>query len=112
MKQTLTELSPLERMIQQQVIDRGIRDERVLAAMRSVPREKFFPEESRHEAYADRAAPIGHGQTISQPYMVALMTQRLDVRPEHNACWNWAPAAGTRPRSWPSWPARFTRSSG
>jgi len=70
-------------MIQQQVIDRGIRDERVLGALRSVPREKFFPEEARREAYADRAAPIGHGQMISQPYMVALMTHRLDVHPDH-----------------------------
>jgi protein-L-isoaspartate(D-aspartate) O-methyltransferase len=73
----------MDRMIQQQVIERGIRDERVVGAMRSVPREKFFLRESRREAYADRATPIGHGQTISQPYMVALMTQRLDVHPEH-----------------------------
>ena len=79
----LTELSPLERMIQQQVIERGIRDERLIAALRSVPREKFFREDVRNEAYAGRAAPIGHGQTISEPYIVALMTHRLDVRPEH-----------------------------
>ena len=75
--------SSLERMIQQQVVERGIRDERVLDALRSVPREQFFQEDSRHAAFADRAAPIGHGQMISQPYMVALMTQRLDLRPEH-----------------------------
>jgi protein-L-isoaspartate(D-aspartate) O-methyltransferase len=75
--------SPMERMIQQQMIDRGIRDERLLAALRSVPREPFFPDDAREEAYADRATPIGHGQTISQPYMVALMTQRLDVRDGH-----------------------------
>lgn len=79
----LTELSPLERMIQQQVVERGIRDERVLSALRSIPREKFFLRENLTEAYADRAAPIGHGQMISQPYMVALMTSRLDLRPEH-----------------------------
>ena len=78
-----TKLSPMERMIQQQVVDRGIRDERVLAAMRAVPREKFFADDIRNEAYADRSAPIGHGQTISQPYMVALMTQRLDVQSAH-----------------------------
>jgi protein-L-isoaspartate(D-aspartate) O-methyltransferase len=48
-----------------------------------VPREKFFPDDSRQAAYADRAAPIGHGQMISQPYMVALMTHRLDVQPKH-----------------------------
>src|SRR5436309_8968548 len=81
--QKVTELSPLERMIQQQVVERGIRDERVLDALRGVPREQFFQEESKQSAFADRAAPIGHGQTISQPYMVALMSQRLDLRPQH-----------------------------
>ncbi len=70
-------------MIRQQIIERGIRDERVIEAMRGVPREKFFLADSRDTAYADRAAPIGHGQTISQPYMVALMTARLQVGPEH-----------------------------
>ena len=77
----LKEPTRQETMIQQQVIERGIRDPRVLAAMRSVQRERFFPPGSKDEAYADRAAPIGHGQTISQPYMVALMTQRLNVSP-------------------------------
>jgi protein-L-isoaspartate(D-aspartate) O-methyltransferase len=77
----LKELTRQETMIQQQVVERGIRDARVLAALRSVQREKFFPPGSKDEAYADRAAPIGHGQTISQPYMVALMTQRLSVSP-------------------------------
>src|SRR2546430_14296721 len=72
-----------ETMIQQQVVERGIRDERVLSALRTVPRDKFFPAGSKDEAFADRAAPIGHGQTISQPYMVALMTQRLAVEPHH-----------------------------
>lgn len=70
-------------MIQQQVIDRGIRDERVLAALRFVPREQFFVSESRKDVYADRPAPIGHGQTISTMHIVALMTERLEVRPEH-----------------------------
>src|SRR5262245_5025916 len=79
----LAQESALEWMIQTQVIDRGIRDERVLSALRSVARDKFFPTETREEAFADRAAPIGHGQTISQPYIVALMTQRLDVQPHH-----------------------------
>jgi protein-L-isoaspartate(D-aspartate) O-methyltransferase len=65
------------------VVERGIADERVLAALRAVPRERFFPEESRKHAYADRAASIGYGQTISQPYMVALMSQRLDPQPAH-----------------------------
>src|SRR5947207_938236 len=75
--------SRLERMIRQQIIDRGITDERVIAALRAVPREKFFQQDLANEAYADRAAPIGHGQTISQPYMVALMTERLEVKPQH-----------------------------
>jgi len=79
----LTELSPLERMIQQQVVERGITDERLFSAWRGVPRERFFRPDTRSEAYAGRATPIGHGQTISEPYIVALMTHRLDVRPEH-----------------------------
>jgi protein-L-isoaspartate(D-aspartate) O-methyltransferase len=79
----LTELSPLERMIQQQVIERGIREPRVLDALRAVPRERFFPESSRGQAYADTTAPIGHGQTISTPHIVALMSERLRLGPEH-----------------------------
>ena len=70
-------------MIQQQVVERGITDERVIAAMRDIPRERFFRPDTKSEAYAGRATPIGHGQTISEPYIVALMTHRLDVRPEH-----------------------------
>ena len=77
------EMSPQELMIRQQIIERGIQDEKVIGALRSVPREKFFMAESRESAYADRAAPIGHGQTISQPYMVALMTARLQIGSEH-----------------------------
>jgi protein-L-isoaspartate(D-aspartate) O-methyltransferase len=76
----LQEQSPLERMIRQQVVERGIRDERLLSALRAVPRERFFPEDVRDEAFAARPAPIGHGQTISEPYIVALMTHRLQVR--------------------------------
>src|SRR5687768_2159943 len=82
-QQKLVDWSPLERMIQQQVVERGIRDERVLEALRSVPRDRFFSEGAQGEAYADRAAPIGLGQSISKPYMVALMTLHLDVKPEH-----------------------------
>src|SRR4051812_3124188 len=68
----------LEQMIRQQVVARGITEPRVLQALRAVPRGRFFSPDSAGEAYADRAAPIGHGQTISQPYMVALMTERLE----------------------------------
>src|SRR5262245_46718785 len=83
MSEVAAESGRLEQMIRQQVVERGITDPRVLDALRAVPREKFFNEDLAREAYADRAAPIGHGQTISQPYMVALMTERLDVKPEH-----------------------------
>jgi len=74
---------PLERMIRQQIVERGLTDARLLEALRSVPREPFFPDEGRADAHADRASPLGHGQTISQPYVVALMTDRLDVQPHH-----------------------------
>lgn len=70
-------------MIQTQLIRRGIQDPRVIEALRAVPRDRFFPESIRHEAYSDQAAPIGHGQTISQPYIVGLMTNVLDVQPNH-----------------------------
>jgi protein-L-isoaspartate(D-aspartate) O-methyltransferase len=65
-------------MVELQVRARGIRDERVLAAMEKVPRHLFVPENMRREAYDDRPLPIGDGQTISQPYIVALMTDLLD----------------------------------
>lgn len=60
---------------------RGIRDERVLAAMRTVPRHEFVPEDVRYSAYEDRPLPIGHGQTISQPFIVAFMTEQLKPQP-------------------------------
>lgn len=77
------EITPQELMIRQQIIERGITDERILAALRAIPREKFFLPDVRDSAYADRAAPIGHDQTISQPYMVALMTARLQLADTH-----------------------------
>ena len=61
----------------------GIREPRVLAAMSRVRRDAFVPDDWREAAYEDRALPIGEGQTISQPYVVARMTELLDVRPEH-----------------------------
>jgi protein-L-isoaspartate(D-aspartate) O-methyltransferase len=76
----LSEMNAQERMIRQQIMDRGISDPRVIEALRAVPRDKFFLPDARGAAFADRASPIGHGQTISQPYMVALMTARLDVQ--------------------------------
>ncbi len=72
-----------ERMVEEQLRARGIRDERVLAAMAKVPRHLFVPEEIRASAYEDRALPIGYGQTISQPYIVAVMLEMLDVHDDH-----------------------------
>lgn len=63
------------------VLGRDHIDTRVLAAMRRVPREQFVPDENRALAYGDHPLPIGHGQTISQPFIVALMTDLLDVQP-------------------------------
>ena len=68
-------------MVRNQIASRGVRDERVLEAMRSVPRHEFMPEEQRSRAYDDRPLPIGHGQTISQPYIVAAMTALADLQP-------------------------------
>jgi len=68
-----------ERMVVDQLIGRNIRDERVLNAMRTVPRHAFVTGDYRHLAYSDGPLPIGEGQTISQPYIVALMTQLLSL---------------------------------
>ena len=62
------------------IIKRGVRSANLLAAMRKVPRHLFVPEENRHWAYSDAALRIGHGQTISQPYMVAAMTDALQLK--------------------------------
>jgi protein-L-isoaspartate(D-aspartate) O-methyltransferase len=67
------------RMVEDQLRARDIVDERVLDAMERVPRELFVPEGERHRAYADAALPIGHGQTISQPYMVARIAEVLGL---------------------------------
>ncbi len=68
-----------EQMVAQQIASRGVRDERTLAAMRAVPRHLFVPPEVAAQAYADHPLPIGHGQTISQPYVVAFMTEALGL---------------------------------
>jgi protein-L-isoaspartate(D-aspartate) O-methyltransferase len=68
-------------MVDRQLRARDIADERVLEAMAQVPRELFVPESERHHAYSDAALPIGHGQTISQPYMVARIAEALALRP-------------------------------
>jgi protein-L-isoaspartate(D-aspartate) O-methyltransferase len=66
-----------EDMVARQIAARGVTDARVLAAMRKVPRHEFVPEFGRDEAYADEPLPIGYGQTISQPYIVAAMSEAL-----------------------------------
>jgi protein-L-isoaspartate(D-aspartate) O-methyltransferase len=66
-----------ERMVRTQIEARGVKDERVLEALRSVPRHRFVPEALWHAAYDDGPLPIGHGQTISQPYIVAVMSELL-----------------------------------
>ena len=68
-------------MVERQLRGRDIRDERVLEAMATVPRELFVPEAVRRRAYRDAALPIGQGQTISQPYMVARIAEALALRP-------------------------------
>jgi protein-L-isoaspartate(D-aspartate) O-methyltransferase len=67
-------------MVERQLRRRGIHDERVLAAMAEVPRERFVPEDQRRRAYRDGALRIGEGQTISQPWIVACMSQLLELR--------------------------------
>ena len=73
------------KMAQAQVESRGIRDPRVLNAMRDVPRHEFVPEVLRDQAYEDHPLPIGAGQTISQPYIVAAMLEQLSLQPTDRA---------------------------
>ena len=71
------------RMVDDQLVKRGINDRRVLDAMRAMPRHDFVTEEFKANAYEDRPLPIGESQTISQPYIVAFMSERLRLKPEH-----------------------------
>jgi protein-L-isoaspartate(D-aspartate) O-methyltransferase len=68
------------RMVDEQISGRGVKDERVLAVMRTLPRHEFLPEAIRGMAYNDSALPLGEGQTMSQPYMVGLMTELLGLK--------------------------------
>lgn len=67
-------------MVETQIVERGIKDKGVIEAMKKVPRHLFVPEDIIEDAYDDRALPIGYGQTISQPYIVALMTELLELK--------------------------------
>ena len=69
-------------MVDKQLRGRGIRDQRVLEAMRNVPRHWFVPDDEQANAYLDRPQPIGENQTISQPYIVALMSELIGLRPD------------------------------
>jgi protein-L-isoaspartate(D-aspartate) O-methyltransferase len=69
-----------ERMVKEQIVPRGVEDERVMEAMNAVPRHLFVDASYEHQAYNDYPLPIGHGQTISQPYMVAVMTELLELK--------------------------------
>ena len=69
-----------DRMVDRQIVARGVKDQAVLAAMRRVPRHQFLPNPTAALAYGDGPLPIGHGQTISQPYLVAFMTEALRLR--------------------------------
>jgi len=66
-------------MVEEQIVGRGIKDERVLIAMRKVPRHEFLPEAIQGMAYQDSALPLGEGQTMSQPYMVAVMSELMGL---------------------------------
>jgi protein-L-isoaspartate(D-aspartate) O-methyltransferase len=70
-------------MVERQIAARGVRDPHVLEAMRDVPRHLFVPDDLRSRAYEDRALPIAESQTISQPYIVAIMTELLALEPQH-----------------------------
>jgi protein-L-isoaspartate(D-aspartate) O-methyltransferase len=74
-----------DRMVQEQIESRGVRHPEVLRAMRATPRHLFVPEAIRALAYGDRPLPIGYGATISQPYIVALMTELLQPQKRHRA---------------------------
>lgn len=69
-------------MVERQIVSRGIRDERVICALREVPRHKFVPEDLQNDSYEDCPLSIGNGQTISQPYIVALMSESLRLNAE------------------------------
>ncbi|MEA2604615.1 MAG: protein-L-isoaspartate(D-aspartate) O-methyltransferase [Acidobacteriota bacterium] len=73
-----------ERMVRDLIAGRGVKDERVLTAMRKIPRHLFVKDHLRSQAYGDHALPIGAAQTISQPYIVARMSELLEVGPEHS----------------------------
>ena len=99
-----------ERMVEVQVMARGVHDERVVEAMRKVPRHLFVDEALRDQAYSDHPLPIAENQTISQPYIVGLMTESLELKGERRS-WRLERVRVTRRRSLPNWLTGFSRSS-
>ncbi len=94
-----------ERMVQRHIIERDIKDKRVIEAMRAVPRHEFVPAAQRARAYEDISLPIGNKQTITSPYEVAFMTEKL--RPSRpTGYWKSAPVQATKPPSSPAWSRR------
>ncbi len=99
-----------EAMVENQIIARGVVDARVLAAMRAVPRHAFVPEPYQNEAYQDHPLPVGEGQTISQPYIVALMTSHLELNGEEKVL-EIGTGSGTRRPYWRGWQRKCIRSN-
>ena len=106
---TDTQQNRRRQMVENQLRRRGIKNEVVLAAMGRVPRHRFVPTAMRGLAYSDGPLPIGKGQTISQPYIVALMTELIEPG-KRCEFWRSARAPGIRRPCWPSAWARSTRS--
>ncbi len=100
-----------EQMVRELIEARGVRDPRVLAAMREVPRHLFVRTHLRSQAYGDHALPIGDAQTISQPYIVARMSELLEVDAGPQGARDRHRAPATRRRSSPAWRAGSTASS-
>ncbi len=92
-----------EAMVVTQIAARGVRDPRVLSALLEVPRHRFVPAAERAEAHGDHPLPIGRGQTISQPYIVAFMTEMLELRGGAWSSSRSSPAACTTRPSWRRW---------
>lgn len=93
-------------MVEEHVIPSGVRDPSVLRAMRHVPRHRFVPDRYADLAYHDEPLPIGFEQTISQPSLVALMTEALSLK-KPTRCWRWEPVLDIKLPSWPNWPVRY-----
>ena len=88
--------------VEEHIEKRGVRNPEVLRVMRTVPRHEFVPEQFRAEAYDDRPLSIGHGATISQPYIVAAMTELLEPARNHR-CSRLVRAPAIRRPCWPCW---------